>query len=721
MTLCINPDCRFANPNGVLFCQNCGSELLLQGRYQVIRLLNNQGSCTDTYEVLHQGVPKILKVLKEWEPKEDIEKQKLIELFERDFQVLSKSNDPGIPKVEDCFQYITRNSHTSVHCVVMEKILGINLEEYIKQLGRPVEPQSAVTWLEQIVCILKEIHNQGIIHKDIKPSNIILKPNGQLALVGFGEVRRFSQVQHLTGESTHIYFPNYTAEEQTQGKFLPQSDFFALGHTFIYLLTGKDQRELQSNNILVWHQFVNSISPELIRIIDQLIAPSVEKRPVNADEILQKLLVFKPTHGSTVNAEEEQVKTKLRKRNTVTLPLILGGLALIVLSGGAIFSLAANRRTNSATGEQTVSPPPPQCSESTLVKKSGNLYGVIEVGSTGIKGEVIQELPKVNEEGFKFIIRDEDIEERNANAVDPKAQKEAVAAVKGMFSEMQRRFNIPCEQIVIYGSSGVASKAPHKDALAKAIQQETGRVMEFISGEEEANFVFSGVVPEWRRKEVVMIDIGSGNTKGAYQKSTQQGESVTFSIPLGTKTFTKEISKNQGNTDFIKAAENAKLKLLVPEIRDIVQRKPGIQNSSRVYLAGGISWVLYTLIRPCQREQTIENIRDERVARFGEISAEDINTFYFNATGDQKTLFAPDLSKCTPERREQVQKDIEKIRTDVFSADNLIAGAEILRAFSSELKFSGKKGIFFARYAIEALPIGYLIQKLESAEENVTK
>lgn len=142
----------------------------------------------------------------------------------------------------------------------------------------------------------------------------------------------------------------------------------------------------------------------------------------------------------------------------------------------------------------------------------------------------------------------------------------------------------------------------------------------------------------------------------------------------------------------------------------------------RVYLAGGISWALSTLMRPCEREQKISNIREERVARFVRIYPEDINSFYYNATRDQKTLFEPNLDKCDAEQQKIIKKDIEKIKTeDVFSKDNLIAGAEILRALSDELKFSEKERIFFARYAKNALPIGYLIQKLEIAEETVTK
>ena len=62
---------------------------------------------------------------------------------------------------------------------------------------------------------------------------------------------------------------------------------------------------------------------------------------------------------------------------------------------------------------------------------------------------------------------------------------------------------------------------------------------------------------------------------------------------------------------------------------------------------------------------------------------------------------------------EQAEKDIAKIQKDVFSSDNLIAGAEILRALSQELKFAEKERMFFAKYAIDALPIGYLMQQIE--------
>lgn len=357
-----------------------------------------------------------------------------------------------------------------------------------------------------------------------------------------------------------------------------------------------------------------------------------------------------------------------------------------------------------------------QCSTEKLAKKSGNLFGAIEVGSKGVKGKVIQELATLNKDGAKLILfRKEKIEVRNVTAVEPNSKSATVEAVKATFQDIQKRFNIPCEQIVIYGSSGLAEKAPHKEVIAQEVQQATGRAMKFITSEEEASFVFDGVVPAWRLNKVLLVDIGSGNTKGAYLDSNKKH--IAFSVPFGTSTFTKEVKESQGNIDFSGAAENVKQKKLVPQIVSEVQLKPGMQTLPRVYLAGGISWALFTLTRPCSREYTVRGEREERLDSFAPISSEDINTFYYNATQDRKALFNPDLSNCSAERREEVQKEIVQIKTDIFSEDNLIAGAEILRAFNEELSFSGKQ-IFFVRSAKDALPIGYLKQQLKNIEED---
>jgi serine/threonine protein kinase len=688
-----------------LFCQKCGSELLLVGRYRVTRLLSGKGGFADTYEVLHHKDPKVMKVLKQ-------QNQKAMELFKREFQVLQESNHPGIPKAEDFFEFTTRDQQTSLSCLVMAKILGKDLEEYIKEIGRPIDEKCAWEWLSQLAQILAEIHHQQLLHRDIKPSNIILQPDGQLVLIDFGAVKLIPTIQP-GGQSTCIYTPGYAAPEQERGHPVVQSDFFSLGRTFVYLLTGKDP----NTNNLDWHLYSSHLSPALVQFIDRLMEHSIDKRPANAQEILQhianipKMSTSQPRNQPTSTSPPRSPKKWVK----LALPLIL-----LLLSGGGVWAFFSQRNQNTLianTPSTNSSVASTKCSTTTLAKKSGNLYGVIEIGSTGIKTEVIQELDAPQADNLKFKSR-EDTENKNTTPSDPQAQAESVNAVKDKIREIQERFQIPCEQIVIYGSSGLAQEA-HKDALAAAIQQETGREVKFISVEDEAILAFDGVVPEKRRNQVVSIDIGSGNTKGAYLEETQQGQPdkyTTFGIPYGTKSFTKIVDQRPAGADFIKTADEQKQKLLIPEIRSLAGRKPGLQNLPRVYLSGGISWALFTLVRPCStkagEQQTIETT-EERQAFYGRLYPEDINTFYNNAIGDPKNLYQPNLSQCTPEQRQVAEADIAKIQK-IFKRDNLIASAEILRALSSELNFSQKERIFFAREAIHALPIGYLKRQLEN-------
>ena len=214
-----------------------------------------------------------------------------------------------------------------------------------------------------------------------------------------------------------------------------------------------------------------------------------------------------------------------------------------------------------------------------------------------------------------------------------------------------------------------------------------------------------------------MLDVGSGNSKGTYLNNSQSNEHTAFNISLGTLTFTDLINNDSNRNEdnnFGKTAERLKKDKLLPDIREIVQTKPGMQTLSRVYLAGGISWAIATLVRPCQPEQSVKT-KEERVSLFLRMYPEDINTFYFNAIRDQKNLYQPDLSSCTDEQRERAEKDIEIIKK-TFTIHNLIAGAEIIRAFSDELYFSQRERLFFSRFAYEALPIGYLKQQLDEFE-----
>ena len=305
MTLCINPRCdRPQNSDNAQFCQNCQSELLLNQRYRAVKVLG-VGGFGKTYEASDLGTPnKVIKVLIDNSPK-------AIELFQREAEVLSQLNYPGIPKVEPNSYIILHpaNSQEPVHCFVMEKVEGMNLRDYLKKSGQPINSETAERWLRELVLILQKVHEQGILHRDIKPQNIIFKPDGKLALIDFGAVKEGTGTEvateasnsggktevstHAKGVGTSISSTGYTPIEQINGQTVKQSDLFALGRTFVFLLTGLEPTDKSIYNALddelSWQKYARNVSPKLAGLLNHMMARLPKDRPANTQEILQEL------------------------------------------------------------------------------------------------------------------------------------------------------------------------------------------------------------------------------------------------------------------------------------------------------------------------------------------------------------------------------------------------------------------------------------------------
>ena len=347
MSLCINPVCSQPNhPDNDenRFCQSCGSQLELIGRYRVLRLLSNKTGFGKIYEAYQQDTPKILKVLKE----ELINDSKALALFQQEAKVLQQLNHPGIPQTEGYFPYQTRNN-LILHCLVMEKIAGPNLEQWLKQQqNRPISEAQAIVWLKQLLEILDLVHNQQYLHRDIKPSNIMIRPDGQLVLIDFGTAREITRTYLAnSGGMTAISSSGYSPPEQMRGQAIPSSDFFALGRTFVFLLTGFPPEQLYDPhlNILQWRHHANHVSPLLLDFIDWLISTEVSKRPSNAEEISRRLAAIEhqltENTSATVNiggVGKTEIINKPNTNNTVIppqrqpekLPLLSWFAALIV-------------------------------------------------------------------------------------------------------------------------------------------------------------------------------------------------------------------------------------------------------------------------------------------------------------------------------------------------------------------------------------------------------
>lgn len=379
--------------------------------------------------------------------------------------------------------------------------------------------------------------------------------------------------------------------------------------------------------------------------------------------------------------------------------------------------------------------PEPQRPTQPAIPTNQDLYAVIEIGSSGIKPAVLQMLYDQNNGQYLVKtqkgIKDKDydlvtFDPNNRGAFHPESVKPIADDLKGYVNEFQVKYAVPKEHIYIVGSSGVAMTS-HRDELQRAIQDATGISMEFLSAEQEGRLVFEGTlkqIPEEREqrdrreKEVVVIDIGSGNTKGGYL-DTSSGQIRTFEIKYGTKTFSKKVNEERGNMSFTEKADELKKRVLRPAIRSEAERVSGLKNKQRVYLIGGIPWATSTLLSLDSPKYENRSLTDDQaiytVMNFDGLT--DVDRLYNRVTGDNAVEKVcknnTDVNNFTDAEEKQKRiETIKKICDGVFNMDQLTGGLEIMKALAMELNFEDKK-VFFIQGVLHSWPVGYLKEKIE--------
>ncbi|MBK1988069.1 serine/threonine protein kinase [Sphaerospermopsis aphanizomenoides BCCUSP55] len=263
---------------------------IINNRYHVIKQLG-KGSFSKTFEVEDKliGDHKVIKILTLF----DFGNSKILQLFEQEFNVLNNLNHPGIPKVEidGYLRFLCTHTNEILHGLVMEKIEGHDLGEWLRQNKKNANETQAIDWLKQLIDILAHVHSQNYLHRDIKPDNIMLKPNGKLVLIDFCIVKDFIQrTQRQTNPSTMVGTPGYCSPEQEVGKDINYaSDFFSLGRTFVHLLTGTFPGNFleTKNSKLLWRDKAPEISETFKDLIDDLMEDNPKRRPKNIADILQ--------------------------------------------------------------------------------------------------------------------------------------------------------------------------------------------------------------------------------------------------------------------------------------------------------------------------------------------------------------------------------------------------------------------------------------------------
>jgi Ca-activated chloride channel homolog len=322
MSYCLNLAC--SNPKNAPrtdICNTCGSTLLLQGRYRATKLLGT-GGFGRTFLATDESQPfNSSCVIKQFLPQSSNSEhlETALTLFRSEGMRLSElGKHPQLPQLFAFFE------QEQSWYLVQEWIEGRNLATILQEEG-VFSAARVRQLLKDLLPVLVFIHDRQLIHRDIKPQNIIYRSSDSCpVLVDFGAAKVFGR-DDLARTGTVIGTAEYTAPEQARGKATVASDIYGLGVTCIHLLTQVSPLDLfdHGQDAWVWRDYLKTPLQDaaLGQILDQMIHRATLQRYRSAVEVLQDL------QGSSTPLDR-----KLGRREIFAIAaacsLILGGLGV---------------------------------------------------------------------------------------------------------------------------------------------------------------------------------------------------------------------------------------------------------------------------------------------------------------------------------------------------------------------------------------------------------
>jgi serine/threonine protein kinase len=205
------------------------------------------------------------------------------ELFEREAKILKNLNHPQIPKYENYF--IDDRSDEEKLYLIMEYIPGQTIDNL------KFKENDAIFVAKEMAGVLDYLHSYSpqMIHRDIKPKNIILTPDKQIKLVDFGSVAdkifRDSRINTCTRVGTF----GYSAPEALYGESRPASDIYSLGATLVSVLSGRDPLDLMGSDHRINFKGKLNVSKQTEKLLWDMTEPNLDKRIGSAKELEARL------------------------------------------------------------------------------------------------------------------------------------------------------------------------------------------------------------------------------------------------------------------------------------------------------------------------------------------------------------------------------------------------------------------------------------------------
>lgn len=305
------PKCDFDNLSDTRFCGNCGSSLYRSEQAAVppaetlqmpIKELNTGIIFARRYEVIEElgkgGMGRVYKVFDK-----KIKEKVALKLLRPEIS----SDEETVERFSNELKYARKIIHKNVcrmfdlgeeegtHYITMEYVSGEDLKSMIRMMGR-MSPGQAVSITRQICEGLAEAHKLGVVHRDLKPQNIMIDREGNARIMDFG-IARSLKAKGITDGGIIIGTPEYMSPEQVEGKEIDQrADIYALGVILYEMLIGRVPFEGDTPlSIAVKHKTEAPQDPRKINaqvrvdlslLILKCLEKEKKKRPQSAEEVL---------------------------------------------------------------------------------------------------------------------------------------------------------------------------------------------------------------------------------------------------------------------------------------------------------------------------------------------------------------------------------------------------------------------------------------------------
>ncbi len=287
---------------------------VIDGKYEILKEIGRGGM-----SVVYLAMDKHLN--KQWAVKEIRKKgsgkndEIVVNSLLAEANMMKRLDHPALPRIVD----IIDNGVTIY--VIMDYIEGESLDKILNEYGAQPE-ELVIGWAKQLCDALGYLHSQKppIIYRDMKPANVMLKPEGNIKIIDFGIAREYKEMS--LADTTVLGTKGYAPPEQYSGQTDPRSDIFALGMTMHHLLTGVDPRN--GDAYVPVRQWNPELSEGIEAIIDKCVEPAAENRYQSCSDLLYDL-----EHPDLITKGYK----KKQKRKLISFIAAIGMSALFAFSG----------------------------------------------------------------------------------------------------------------------------------------------------------------------------------------------------------------------------------------------------------------------------------------------------------------------------------------------------------------------------------------------------